>query len=348
MSQKMMRAAVYLGDCQMGIREVPVPEPGRGEVLIEMKRAAICGSDLHRYRRPKSFFEGKGLWIAGHEPSGLVVEVGEGCERVQVGDRVTVYHYLSCGHCEHCRAGYLQYCAERRPLGHPNSPGSDADYMAVDERNCLLLPDALTYEDGAFIACIAGTGFSAMRKLRPNGEDTVAVFGQGPVGLTGTVMAKALGARVIGVDLAQERLALSTALGADAVVDAGDGNTAETIRELTDGKGAEAALETSGSRAAHQSVIDCLAIDGRSAFVGFGSSEPSVNLTSIINRQLTLMGSFVMPISYYWDLVDFMLAHDLPAKFRRMTTHRFKITEATEAFRVANSGTAGKVMFVWD
>ncbi len=348
MRQKMMKAAIYLGDCRMDVKDVPVPEPGHGEVLIEMKRAAICGSDLHRYQRPKSFFEDKGLWIAGHEPSGLVVEVGEGCERIQVGDRVTIYHYLACGHCEHCRAGYLQYCADRRPLGHPNSPGPDADYMAVDEQNCLLLPDALTYEDGAFIACIAGTGFSAMRKLRPNGEITVAVFGQGPVGLTGTIMAKAFGAEVIGVDMVQERLDLSTALGADAVVDASDGDAAETIRDLTDGKGADAALETSGSRAAHQSVIDSLAINGRAAFVGFGSSEPSVNLTSIIGRQLTLMGSFVMPLSYYWDLVDFMLAHDLQSKFRRMTTHRFKITEAAEAFRVANSGVAGKVMFVWD
>ena len=315
---------------------------------MKIRRAAICGSDLHVYRRPRSFFEGKEPWIPGHEPSGVVAALGACCSRVHVGDRVSIYHYLACGHCAQCTSGHLQFCAERRGLGQPNAVGPDADYIVVDERNCLLLPDELNHEDGAMIACIAGTCYTALRKLRPTGEETVVVFGQGPVGLTGAVMAKALGARVIGVDIVDERLALAQKLGADVVVNSKTSDLRDAIRELTDGKGAECAIETSGSASAHQGVIDVLRLNGRGVFVGFGSIAPSVNLTSIIRNQLVLMGSFVMPMHYYWDLVDFMLQHDLPAKFQQMITHRFKITEAVEAFKVADSGLAGKVMFAWD
>jgi len=343
-----MKGVVFVGDRKVEVRDFAMPTPGPGEVLIQLKRAAVCGSDLHVYRRPASFFADKPAWIPGHEPAGVVAEVGAFCERVHVGDRVTIYHYMGCGHCPVCRAGYLQHCPERRPLGQPNTVGPNADYMVVDERNCLLLPDELNFEDGAMIACIAGTCFTATRKLQLNGEDTVVVFGQGPVGLTGTVMAKAMGARVIGVDIVDERLQLARELGADEVLNPQQVRLGAAIRDLTGGRGADAALETSGSVEAHCGVIDVLRWGGRGAFVGFGSTEPSVNLTAIIGKQLTLMGSFVMPIHFYADLVAFMLRHELSAKFQRMITHRFPITEAEEAFRVADSGRAGKVILAWD
>jgi len=348
MSGGTMKGVVFLGDRKAEVRVFPIPKPGTGEVLVQLKRAAVCGSDLHIYRRPRSFFEGKQAWIPGHEPAGVVAQVGECCDRVRVGDRVTIYHWMGCGHCPQCVAGNLQFCPQGRGLGQPHTVGPDADYIVVDERNCLLLPDALSFEDGAMIACIAGTCFSALRKLRPNGEDTVVVFGQGPVGLMGTIMARAMGARVIGVDPTEERLDLARRVGADAVVNPARVDLVAAIKELTGGAGADAALETSGSTAAHQGVIDVLRLNGRGVFVGFGSTEPSVNLTSIIERQLVLMGSYVMPMPYYWDLVDFILEHDLPARFQQIITHRFEISEAPEAFQVADAGKAGKIMLVWD
>jgi propanol-preferring alcohol dehydrogenase len=344
----MMNGVVFTGDRTLEVRAFPIPSPGPGEVLVRMTRAAICGSDLHVYRRPKSFYEDKEPWIPGHEPTGVVAEIGAFCNRVRVGDRVTIYHYMGCGHCPQCLSGYIQFCPERRPLGQPSTVGPDADYIVVDERNCLLLPDELNDEDGAMIACIAGTCFTAARKMQPNGEDTVVVFGQGPVGLVGLLMIKAMGARVIGVDPVEERLALAKELGADEVINPDDVDLVEAIRDLTGGEGADAALETSGRPAAHRGVIDVLRRNGRGVFVGFGSREPSVNLTSIIGKQLTLMGSFVMPIHFYQDLVDFMIDHDLSAAFQRMITHRYPLTEAAEAFRVADEARSGKVMFVWD
>ena len=348
MSDKTMKGVYYLGDRVAGTRDYPIPDPGRGQVLIQLKAAAICGSDLHRYRQPAASLESKEPWVPGHEPSGLVAALGEGCERVKIGDRVSIFHWMGCGHCRHCLSGQMQWCDQRQALGHPQAFGPDADYMAVDERNCLPLPDELSFEDGAILACVAATGYAAMRKLRPNGEDTVVVFGQGPVGLTGTILAKALGARVIGVDITDERLVLSTMVGADETINPAQVNLVDAVSGLTGSVGADAAYETSGNGAAHQGVIDVLRRGGRAVFVGFGASGPTVNLCSIIGKQLTLMGSHVMPIHYYWGLVDLILEHRLSAKFQQMITHRYRITEAAEAFRVADSGKAGKVMFVWD
>ena len=253
-----MYGVVFLGDRVAEVREFPIPHPGPGQVLIQMKRAAICGSDLHVYRSPQSFFEGHEPWIPGHEPAGEVAELGAGCQRLKVGERVSIYHYLACGHCRYCLAGYYQWCEQRRGLGQPNAVGPDADYMVVDERNCLPLPPELNYEDGAMIACIAATGFSSLRKLQLNGEDTLVVFGQGPVGLTGDIMGQALGARVIGVDLVPERLALAKKLGVKLVANPGACDLLATIRDLTGGRGADAAYETSGSAAGHQGVLDVL------------------------------------------------------------------------------------------
>lgn len=343
-----MKGVVFLGDRVAEVREFPIPKPGRGQVLVQLKVAAICGSDLHVYRRPKSHFANKEPWIPGHEPAGVVAELGECCDRVKVGDRVTIYHWLGCGHCRYCLSGYMQWCPNRRGLGQPDAVGPDADYIVVDERNCLLLPDELSFDDGAMIACIAATGFSATRKLKLNGEDTLVVFGQGPVGLTGVIFGKALGARVIGVDITDERLTLGKKLGADEVLNPNKVDLVQAIRDLTGGMGADAAFETSGSAAGHQGVIDVLRYGGRASFVGVGSQGPTVNLSAIIGKQLTLMGSFVMPIHYYWDLVEFMIQHDLPAKYQQMITHRFKITEAPAAFKLADSGKVGKIVFVWD
>jgi propanol-preferring alcohol dehydrogenase len=233
-------------------------------------------------------------------------------------------------------------------LGQPNAQGPDADFILVDARNCLSLPDELTFDDGAMIACIAGTCFSAARKLQPNGEDTVVIFGQGPVGLMGTLMVKAMGARVVAIDPVGERLELARDLGADHIINSEKTDPVTAVRGLLGRAGADAALETSGSAAAHQTLVDVLRENGRGVFVGLGATGPTVNLTEIIGRQLTLVGSFVMPIHYYQDLVDFMLQHGLSSGFQQMITHRFPLTQAVEAFRVADGGKAGKVVFAWD
>ncbi|MBN1581224.1 MAG: zinc-binding dehydrogenase [Anaerolineae bacterium] len=339
-----MRGVVFPGDRRAEVRDFPDPTPGPDEVVVQMKASGLCGSDLHLYRQSAKQRAGNNT-IPGHEPSGVVAALGENVTRVKVGDRVSVYHYLGCGHCKHCLAGNIMWCAERRGYGGPIH-GADADYILTDERNCLPLPAELSFAHGALIACAAGTAYSSMRKLQPSGGDTVAIFGQGPVGLCGLLMVKGMGGRVIGVEPIRERRDLALALGADEVIDPTQvENIRDAIHELTHDEGADLAFETSGSAAGQNGAVDCLRLGGKAAFVGFGVREKTLNPSQFIGRQLTLMGSFVIPIYMYWDLVQFIIDRQLPME--KMVTHRFSIDDAPEAFRIFDEGRTGKMIFEW-
>jgi propanol-preferring alcohol dehydrogenase len=308
-----------------------------------MRVGGLCGSDLHRYRQTAAQRVGMDI-IQGHEPSGVVYAVGEGVRRVRPGDRVSVYHYRGCGHCKQCLAGNIMWCPERRGYGGPIH-GSCADYILTDERNCMPLPAELTFADGALMACTAGTAFSAMRRLKASGEETVVVFGLGPVGLTGLLMAKAMGARVIGVEPIADRRALAHEFGADETLDPTDTDVVAAIQDLTRGEGADLAYETSGKPAGRKSTAECLRVEGRAVFVGLGMQTEPSDWHPMIVKQLSLLGSYVIPIYLYFDMVDFILEHKLP--LGRMVTHRFPIEAAAEAFRVFDQGQTGKVILEW-
>jgi len=338
-----MRGVVFPGDRRAEVRDFPDPEPGPDEVVVRIKAAGLCGSDLHLYRQTAAQRAGNDT-IPGHEPSGVVEALGPGVDTVQVGDRVSVYHYRGCGHCKHCRAGNVMWCAERRGYGGPIH-GADADLLLTDARNCMPLPDELSYAHGALMACAAGTAFSSMHKLQVSGQDTLVIFGQGPVGLCGLLVAKALGGRVIGVDPIPERRALALQLGADKALDPGQTDVLTAVRDLTHGDGADLAFETSGSAAGQNGAVDCLRLGGKAVFVGFGVQDKTLNPSQFIGRQLTLMGSFVMPVYMYYDLAQFVLDHDLPLD--RMVTHRFPLEQAPEAFALFDRGATGKVVLEW-
>ena len=144
--------------------------------------------------------------ISGHEGAGVVAQIGPQVTNVQVGDRVSLYHYLSCGHCEYCLAGNKMLCRSGQGLGLDIN-GTDAPYLLIKAENCLLLPDDLSYIDGVFISCIGGTAYSSLKKL--SSSDQIVVFGVGPVGLSILLLAKALGSRVIGVEPGQARRQLA-------------------------------------------------------------------------------------------------------------------------------------------
>jgi len=336
-----MKGVVFTGNRGCRIKEFPDPEPGPGEVLVRMKATGICGSDLHVLRAAK----GDSDRIPGHEPSGVIEKLGEGVKNVKVGDRVSVYHYLGCGHCQYCSSGMLMWCRRARGYGGPID-GSHADFVIADERNCVPLLDSVSFIDGAFIACAGGTAYSAMRKLQVSSHDTLAVFGLGPVGLSGVIVGKAMGAKVIGVDIVDERVQLALKVGADAAVNAQGENPVSAIRDFAGGEGAHLAFEASGSAEGRSNTVACLGRGGKAVFCGAGSSEKVINPADLIGRQLTLMGSFVLTLGLAWDLVDFTARHKLP--FEKAVTHRFPIDKAHEAYTLADEGKTGKVVFVWD
>lgn len=338
-----MRGVIFPGDRRAEVRDHPDPQPGPGEVVVRLKAAGLCGSDLHLYRQTAAQRAGN-TTIPGHEPCGVVASLGAGVTNVEVGDRVSVYHYRGCGHCKHCLGGNIMWCADRRGYGGPIH-GSDADLILTDARNCLPLPTELSFAVGAMMACNAGTAFSSIGKLRPSGADSVAIFGQGPVGLAGTLFAKARGARVIAIDPIAERRDLARHLGADETLDPTTSDPVKAIQGLTRGDGADCAYETSGSGAGQNGAVESLRLGGRAVFVGIGHQDKTLSPSQIIGRQLTLMGSFVLPIQMYYEMLRFI--QDRRVLLEALVTHRFPIEQAPEAFALFDSGKTGKVIFEW-
>src|SRR5262249_8115817 len=199
----------------------PDPTPGRGEVVLGMKSSGMCGSDLHAYRAPKGrrFTIGRATEepvIAGHEPCGVVVAVGAGVSEreARVGQRVMCHHYKGCGVCGHGRTGWSQLCEQGFIAYGISGHGGHADYLKVPASTLVPLPDDLSYETGAAISCGTGTAFGALRRMNLSGRDTIAIFGQGPVGLSAPQLAAAVGARVIALDVGGERLRPARAIAA--------------------------------------------------------------------------------------------------------------------------------------
>ena len=337
-----MRGVVFLGECKCQVQEFPDPDPGPGQVRVKMMATGICGSDMRAYPVSKEQAKERGSRIPGHEPCGIVDLVGKGVKKIREGDKVTVYHYLGCGHCADCAAGDLMWCGHARAYG-AHIQGSHADFIIADERNCVPLPDSLSFIDGAFTACPGGTAFCSMQKLDVKAGDSVAVFGLGPVGLSGVLLAKAKGCRVVGVDIVEDRVALARQVGADAAVNARREDPVEAIHDFTSGEGAAAAFEASGSFEARENIGACLRRRGRGVLVGTGSSEKFVDPNQLKSKQLTLMGSFVLPLWMTWEMVDFLDGEKL--SFESAVTHRFPLENADEAYATFAEGKSGKVIF---
>ena len=257
-----MKGVVFLGDCELELIDFPDPTPGPGEVVLEMKASGMCGSDLHAYRAPKGrrFSIGRateGPVIAGHEPCGVVVAVGPGVNEreARIGQRMMCHHYKGCGVCGHCRSGWSQLCEEGFVAYGISGHGGHADYLKVPASTLVPLPDELSYAAGAAISCGTGTAYGALRRMQASGRDTIAIFGQGAVGLSATQLAVAMGARVIALDISAERLARAKEFGAAAIVNPQADDAVAAIKQLTRGRGADLALDTSASPDARASAV---------------------------------------------------------------------------------------------
>ena len=341
-----MKGVVFLGDRRCEVREVPAPTPGHGEVLIRVRAAGICGSDLHVYRDAKATDQ-----VRGHEASGVVTEVGPGVLRLKVGDRVSVHHHMGCGVCEACARGETVACGVNHRIVGVHVSGAFGEYVAAQEANCIPLPDGASFVDGAFMACVGGTAYGALRRLGAVAHQSVAVFGLGPVGLSCVLVARALGLRVIGMDVAPHRVALALACGAQAAVDGREAGAIEAIRAFGKvagfgGDGVDCVIETSGSAEARRRILPSLKREGRAAIVGVGSDEAVINPTHIHGRAATLIGSVVFPLGWMWELSRLCAASGLT--FAPAVTHRFSLSEALDALAVADEARGGKVIFVSD
>ena len=343
-----MRGVVLLGARKVDWVERPVPKAGHGQVLLRVRASSICGSDIRAIYRehlghgPEAY---QGV-VAGHEPAGEVVEVGPGCRRLRVGDRVAVYHIAGCGLCPSCRAGYMIGCRDESRAAYGwQRDGGHAPYLLAEEVTCIALPDSVSFVDGASAACSAGTAYEALLRIGVSGRDRLLVTGLGPVGLAVALLAGALGVTtIVGTDPSPERRALAERLGlVTAAIDGASGRAA--VLEAAGGP-VEASIDASGEDAGRRLALDALADFGRCAFVGEGGTltlEPSPML---IHRQVTLVGSWVTSLGHMAELLERLDRWGLhPAS---LVTDRFPLAEAAAAYELADRGLAGKVCLVTD
>src|SRR5215472_1769950 len=326
-----MKGVVFLGDRKLELREFPDPTPGPRDVILEIKASGMCGSDLHTYRAPANpdgvvtggIKRVAGV-IAGHEPCGVVAAVGTAVtdREARIGQRVMDHHYDGCGNCKHCRAGWTQMCLEGPVVYGSGGHGGHAKYMKVPVSTLVPLPDSLSFVTGAAISCGTGTAWGALRRVQLEGGETIAIFGQGPVGLSATQLAVEMGARVIAIDVAPERRKLAEAFGAAEVIDPTAHDMVAAIAELTHCEGAHKTLDASSAPDARAAAVRSVRAWGTACFVGERGQVTLDVSPDLLRRQVTLVGSWTFSKQGQAECAEFIAERKVDVE--RLFTHRWR------------------------
>ena len=348
-----MKAITFPGNRQLDLIELPAPTPGPGEVVLEIKASGMCGSDLKFYRAiggPASlgFKASAGPVVAGHEPCGVVAAVGPGVDPAQafVGMRAMVHHYRGCGVCPQCSTGWMQLCDDGvKEVYGVTGHGAHAKYMKAPARTLVELPESLSFETGAAIACGTGTAWGALQRIGLMGQHTIAIFGQGPVGLSATQLAAAMGARVIALDVSPERLARAKEFGAAETINPSTtDDVVGAIKTLTQGLGAHLSLDASSSADARAQAVRCVRTWGKACFVGEGGSVSLDVSPDLLRRQVTLIGSWTFSTVGQADCAQFVAERDIAVD--KLFTHRWRLDQGKEAYQLFDQQNSGKGVIV--
>jgi propanol-preferring alcohol dehydrogenase len=270
------------------LHDIDRPSPGAGDVLVRVRAAGICHSDVH-YRAGTSGV-GPLPQTLGHEVAGVVEEVGPDVAGLRPGDRVCLHYLLTCGKCHFCRTGHEQFCPEGKMIGK-HVDGGFAEYIAVPARNAVCLPAEVSFEHGAVLMCSSSTSFHALRKSRLQPGETVAVFGAGGLGMSAIQLARTMGAlQVFAIDINEAKLRLAESFGAVGV-NARQGNPVAEIRRLTGGRGVDVAIEVIGLRQTMEQAVRCLAVLGRAALAGISDKPFEIDsYRDLLGREAEVIG----------------------------------------------------------
>lgn len=334
-----MKAVLLTGERQVEVVSLPDPAPAAREVVIQIRASGLCGSDLHAYRGPRI----ESPHIAGHEPAGTVVAVGADVPQHWLGTSVMVHHYIGCEECDQCRSGWTQLCRRGSLAMGATAPGSHAEFIKVPVSTILPMPPGLSYVAAAAISCGTGTAWGALQRLNIRAEETLVIFGQGPVGLAATQLAVAMGVRVIALDISPTRLETAMHMGAAHSIDPSTtSSVVEAIKDLTEGRGAAKSLETSGASSAAQEALACLDTWGTACWVGLGSTI-HFDLTEHLYRQVTGLLSWTMSVPAMEACARFVVQRsiDVDALF----SERWDLDAAPNAYELFDKQTGGKAAF---
>ena len=322
--------------------EVPVPEPGPKQVLVEIKACGICASDLHVVQGVTP--HGPSLpQVIGHEPAGIVAAVGEGVADWQLGDRVAFQMARACGRCEYCTVGRESICPQLVVPGI-DADGAQAQYALAESHFLVPIPGSIPFEQAAILTDAVATPYHALKRGGVGEGVTCAIFGLGGLGMHALLLAKLVGAYVIGVDVDPVNLERATEWGADAVVDASDGKPAKAIRGLL-GSGVDRSFEFVGSPDAISQATKCLKAGGRATIVGLTPAMMTLLPSALfVAQELEIVGSFGSTSQDLNELVDLVDSGRLDLS--RSITHRFSIDEVPAAIDILESRSEHPVRMV--
>ncbi len=345
-----MRALLYDSfRAKPRVANVPDPVVPRDGVVIEVKASGLCRSDWHGWQGHDADIRTL-PHIPGHEFAGVIAAVGSDARRWRTGDRVTTPFAIGCGTCVYCLAGDQQVCEKQFQPGF-SGPGSFAEYVALPlaDANLVRLPDEMEFVEAAALGCRFATAFRGIAsQARLRAGEWVAVFGCGGVGLSAIIIARALGANVIGVDIAEEKLALARESGATHTINAAAASDVpDAIRDLTAG-GVHVSADALGSVITCRNSILSLRRRGRHVQIGLllgDQSDPALPMARVIAHELEIYGSHGMQAHAYPELLAMIADGKLP--LGKLIGRRISLDDAVEALENLDSF-PGKGMIVID
>lgn len=333
-----MQKVTITGTRQCEIVDAPDPHAKDNFVVVKVHSAPMC-TEYKAYR------DGKQPGLLGHEAAGEVVEVAQPA-RVKQGDRVVAMPLAGCGKCSLCLSGEYIHCQHAPdPLtATENSSGLDtyAQYIIKQDWLLLPIPDGISYDHGSMACCGLGPTMGAMELMRVDSFDTVVITGMGPVGLGGVINAVHRGATTIAVEPHPYRQKLAKKLGATEVLDPNDSKSAERILELTDGRGADKAVDCTGMPQAHRLLMKGVRRKGHIAFVGEGGELSIWISDDMIRNGFTLHGSWHYPLHVYPKIAEVIIKNT--EKLDILITHTYPLTRAGEAWERQLTGESGKIV----
>jgi threonine 3-dehydrogenase len=326
------------------LENVPEPKVGPNDVMIRIRKTAICGTDIHIYTWDSWAQKTVPVPMAvGHEYSGEIVEIGSEVQGFKVGDRVSGEGHITCGYCRNCRAGRRHLCRNTTGVG-VNRPGSFAEYLVIPAFNAFKLPDSISDEIAAILDPLGNATHTAL-SFNLVGED-VLITGAGPIGIMATAIARFVGARhIVVTDVNDFRLGLAKRMGASRAINVTRDSLDATMKELGMQEGFDVGLEMSGNPGAFRDLLRTMHHGGSVALLGIPPEDTAIDWNEVIFKGLVIKGVYGREMFETWYKMTAMLQSGLDIS--PIITHRLPLSEFRAGFEIMKSGQSGKVVLDW-